>query len=98
MSRRYQIVIGTLLLLVGAASPVSAQQPDLPLIVAVTCTCDRAALQKAVPFVTIVAPQAGADVQVVVSTQGDFGTGFSYTFGSIFNSVVNPRFGGSFQF
>lgn len=27
-----------------------------------------------------------------------FGTGFSYTFGSIFNSVVNPRFGGGGSF
>ena len=34
---------------------------------AVTCDCDRAALQKAVPFVTIATEQAGADVRVVVS-------------------------------
>ena len=36
---------------------------------AVTCDCDRAALQKAVPFVTIVAEQTGADVSVVVSSR-----------------------------
>jgi hypothetical protein len=37
------------------------------LIVAVTCDCDRAALQKAVPFVTIVTEDPNADVLVVVS-------------------------------
>jgi hypothetical protein len=39
------------------------------LTVAVTCDCDRAALQKAVPFVTIVAEHPGADVSVTVSTR-----------------------------
>jgi hypothetical protein len=46
-----------------------AQQLDAPLTVAVTCECDRAALQKAAPFVTIVTEQAGADVHVLVSIQ-----------------------------
>ena len=35
-----------------------------------TCDCDRVALQKAVPFVTIVTEPTGADVRVVITTQG----------------------------
>lgn len=33
------------------------------------CDCDRAALQKAIPFVTVVNEPAGADVQITVSNQ-----------------------------
>ncbi len=38
-------------------------------MVAVTCECDRAALQKAVPFVTVVSERTGADLHVLVSIQ-----------------------------
>ena len=58
-------------ILLGNASKAWAQQPDTPLVVAVTCDCDRAALQKAVSFVTIVADDPKADVLIVVSKQAE---------------------------
>ena len=70
MAPRSRSVICTLILLLGTAAQARAQQPETQLIVAVTCECDRVALQKAVPFATIVSEPAGADVRVVITTQG----------------------------
>jgi len=67
LARRCRSFIFTIILL-ATASLAWAQQPDSPLKVAVTCECDRAELQKAVPFVTFVTEQTGADVHVLVST------------------------------
>ena len=69
LARRSRSVIFALVLLQSTAAHAWAQQPDAPLIVAVTCECDRAPLQKAVPFVFIVTEQTGADVHVLVSIQ-----------------------------
>jgi hypothetical protein len=51
----------------GVAPRVLAQVPEVPLRVAVTCACDRAALQKAAPFVTIDESPTGAEVLVIVT-------------------------------
>jgi hypothetical protein len=69
--QRLRIAAGTLLLPLAAAPHVWAQQPEVLLNVAVTCTCDRVALQKAVPFVTIASTETGADVHVVVTTKAE---------------------------
>ena len=68
MASRIRSLICTLILL-STGNLAWAKQSDSPLKVAVTCECDRADLQKAVPFVTIVPEQTGADVHVLVSIQ-----------------------------
>ena len=68
MASRFRGVICVVALLC-TPSLAPAQQPESQLIVAVTCECDRAALQKAAPFVTIVTEPTGADVHVLVSIQ-----------------------------
>ena len=75
MASRSRFVVGASVLslvpLLGSATRAWAQQPDNPLVVAVTCDCDRAALQKAVPFVAIVADDPKAEVFIVVSKQAE---------------------------
>jgi hypothetical protein len=70
LSRVFRLVSCAAVLLLGLPAPGLAQSTEGPVAVAVTCTCDRAALQKAIPFVTIVEPPAPAEVTVVVTVEG----------------------------
>jgi hypothetical protein len=67
LAHRRLLVTAAGVLLLGSATQARAQQSDTPVIVAVTCDCDRSALQKALPFVTIAADDPKADVIIVVS-------------------------------
>jgi len=69
LSRFFRLVVTVTLLAVCVATSARAQPPDTPLKVAVSCTCDRAALQKAMPFVTVGTTQAESDVHVAVSAE-----------------------------
>jgi hypothetical protein len=68
--------------------------------------CDEEYLRQNVTFVEYVRDRAVADIHVLVTVQETGGgggawtlnsyylsVGVSYSFGSIFNSIVNPRFG-----
>lgn len=71
LPRHLPAALCALVLVCVTPAQASAQSTETPLTVAVACTCDRAALQKAIPFVTVVAPPASADVTVSVTGQAD---------------------------